>query len=357
MRQLLADLVTRLARLRRPLRPVEEAVALVDEVLESLGVSGQREDSEDGFDWTFQVGSAPIEVALHPNPVLGELTLEVRSPMLRLPAGNLLALYRRCLELNRILVGCAIGVDQDLIVVAQERGLQGLDQSAFLEMLLNVASAADQFDDELAEEFGAIPLGQEAPAWAAAEVPPRMEPPLSAAPAMTSSTPPLPEADRDLLRILCCVAWSDGDFAAGEKRLLTRLVQNYFLPDGDVQTTAEAVEALAAEALQPDVLRELVPRLTSQEDRQLVLKLAYMLIRIDSRPGESSSINPQEKRVYRQLVELLELEEADVQEAEWAAEQELRQHSGLIGILASRFQWLGAWPSPELLEAPGMQWL
>ncbi|MEB3264612.1 MAG: YbjN domain-containing protein [Synechococcus sp.] len=161
MGQFLADLVARLAPLQHPRRPVEEAVALVDGVLESLGVGGQREDSEDGFDWSFQVGSAPIEVALHPNPVLGELTLEVRSPMLRLPSGNLLALYRRCLELNRLVVGCSIGVDQDVLVVAQERGLQGLDQPAFLEMLLNVASAADQFDDELAEEFGAIRLGQD----------------------------------------------------------------------------------------------------------------------------------------------------------------------------------------------------
>lgn len=174
---------------------------------------------------------------------------------------------------------------------------------------------------------------------------------------MTSSTPSLPDDDRDLLRILCCVAWSDGDFADEERRLLQRLVQNYFLPDADAQATSEAVEALAAEALQPERLEELVPRLTSQEDRQLVVKLAYMLIRIESRPGDESSINPQEKRVYRRLVELLQLEEADVREAEWAAEQELRQHTGLLGVLTSRFQWLGAWPSPELMDTPGMQWL
>ncbi len=30
---------------------------------------------------------------------------------------------------------------------------------------------------------------------------------------------------------------------------------------------------------------------------------------------------------------------------------------GLLGILTSRFQWLGAWPSAELLDTPGMQWL
>ncbi|QPN58775.1 YbjN domain-containing protein [Synechococcus sp. CBW1002] len=157
----LAELVARLSLPPQPVSPVEDAVDLVDEVLESLGVSGQRQDGEEGFDWSFQVGSAPIEVAIHPNPVLGELTLEVRSPMLKLPCGNLLALYRRCLELNRIVVGCSIGVDQDVLVVAEERRLPGLDPPVFLQMLLNVASAADQFDDELAMEFGAIKLGQE----------------------------------------------------------------------------------------------------------------------------------------------------------------------------------------------------
>jgi uncharacterized tellurite resistance protein B-like protein len=180
---------------------------------------------------------------------------------------------------------------------------------------------------------------------------------LLPAPAMPISAPSLPDDDRDLLRILCCVAWSDGDFAAEEKRLLQRLVQNYFLPDADATASSEAVEALAAEALQPERLEELAPRLRSPEDRLLVVKLAYMLIRIESRPGDGSSINPQEKRVYRRLVELLHLNDDDVREAEWAAEQELRQHTGLLGILTSRFQWLGAWPSAELLDTPGMQWL
>ena len=46
-------------------------------------------------------------------------------------------------------------------MVAEERRLPGLYPPVFLQMLLNVASAADQFDDELAMEFGAIKLGQE----------------------------------------------------------------------------------------------------------------------------------------------------------------------------------------------------
>jgi hypothetical protein len=47
-----------------------------------------------------------------------------------------------------------------VVVVATERRLPGLDKAQFMEMLLNVASAADQFDDDLAQEFGAGMLGE-----------------------------------------------------------------------------------------------------------------------------------------------------------------------------------------------------
>lgn len=146
---------------REPAAPSLEQIAdLVDEVLAGLGIDGQREDADDGADWSLQVGSATLEVGLHRNGILDEDTLEVRSPILRLPDHNLLAFYRRCLELNRIVVGCCFGVDEDVVVVATERTLPGLGKPDFARMLLDVASVADQFDDELAREFGAEQLGQ-----------------------------------------------------------------------------------------------------------------------------------------------------------------------------------------------------
>jgi hypothetical protein len=161
MRKFLADLLERLHP-GRPEAPSPEAVVdLVDTVLESLGVEGVREESDEGVDWNLQVGSAPIAIVLQTNEVLQEPTLEVRAPILRLPALQLLAFYRRCLELNRILVGCAIGVEDDVVMVAAERRLPGLDRARFVEMLLNVASAADEFDDVLSAEFGAEKLGEE----------------------------------------------------------------------------------------------------------------------------------------------------------------------------------------------------
>ena len=95
----------------------------------------------------------------------------------------------------------------------------------------------------------------------------------------------------------------------------------------------------------------------SGEDRALALKLSYMMAKVGQRPQDSSPINPAEKALYRQLVEALGLSESEVTETEWAAEQELSSGKGVWAALGAAFAGLGAWPSQEMLETPGMQWL
>ncbi len=159
---------------------------------------------------------------------------------------------------------------------------------------------------------------------------------------MAPSTDTPPAGNLDLLRILCCVAWSDGEFSEEERELLARLVERYLVADGSVPLPAEAAEVLADRTLQPEALDVLIPRLRSEEDRQLALKLAYMMIRVGRRPGDTSSINPLEKVAYRRLVEGLGLGEADITEAEWSAELDLQAQSGLRGFLAQHFGFLAA---------------
>lgn len=171
---------------------------------------------------------------------------------------------------------------------------------------------------------------------------------------MTHSTAPLPDADLALLRILCTVAWADGDFAPEERQLLQQLVERYFLPGADVSVAGEVIGTVAAQPVESGALEVVVPRLTMEEDRELALKLAYMVIRVGRRPGDAASINLPEKQAYRRLVELLKLPEDQVREIEWAAEQELDRHRSLWDLLRSRFPWLsGRWPDDDLLETPG----
>lgn len=157
---------------------------------------------------------------------------------------------------------------------------------------------------------------------------------------MAPSTDTPSAGNLDLLRILCCVAWSDGEFSAKERELLQDLVERYIVTDGGVPLPAEAAEVLAGQSLQPEALDALIPRLRSEEDRQLALKLGYMMIRVARRPGDESSINPMEKVAYRRLVEGLGLGEADIAEVEWAAELDLKNQNGLYGFLSSHFGFL-----------------
>ena len=165
------------------------------------------------------------------------------------------------------------------------------------------------------------------------------------------------ERQLDLLQIACCVAWADGDVSAEEKRLLEQLVARYFPSEDGADTTAEAARQLAAWTVNQSLLDEVLTRLTVAEDRLLAVKLAYMMARVSQRPEDTTAINPQEKALYRRLVEGLRLTEAEVKEAEWAAEQELSSGKGIWALLGAAFSGLGAWPSQEMLETPGMQWL
>jgi hypothetical protein len=116
-------------------------------------------EEEEGLGWTIQNGSAAIHILLAQNEMLEEVTIEVFSPILKIPTQNVLPFYRRCLETNRYLVGCALCVSSDNVLIVAERALSGLDYEELERMILSVAEAADAMDDELAKEFGAQLVG------------------------------------------------------------------------------------------------------------------------------------------------------------------------------------------------------
>lgn len=134
---------------------VPECIAMVERFLKECGVNLSNAKLEDSLTWVISKGSASIFISISKNEFLEETTLEITSPILRLPSQNILPFYRRCLEINGCLVGCAICACDDRILVTSERTLRGLDYQEVEEMILAVANAADLIDDELSEEFGA----------------------------------------------------------------------------------------------------------------------------------------------------------------------------------------------------------
>ncbi len=131
----------------------------VEGILGAIGVDPQaaRMDVERGYGWNFQRGSALIEVYLTPEE---QGHLQVLSPIMHLPASNLLALYRRLLELNLQLTNAALGVHEDVIYLYHERLLAGLDAEEADAIIRRLARYADDLDDALAGEFGGRMYGR-----------------------------------------------------------------------------------------------------------------------------------------------------------------------------------------------------
>lgn len=160
----------------------------------------------------------------------------------------------------------------------------------------------------------------------------------------------LSPSQRALLRIVCWVAWADGDFALEERDLLEKVVARLLHLDG-VGTVAEAtVRELAMDQIQTLDLERQVAALTSADERQLAAKLAMQMVSINQGADDAERINPSEKQVYRRLIDALALPESEVEEAEWAARQELAQRRNLLEVLSSAMERFGAWPAAQDLD-------
>ena len=138
---------------------LEVSARAVEDILASIGVdeAAARMAVESGYGWNFLRGSALIEVYLTPED-WG--FLQVLSPIMHLPQSNLLALYRRLLELNLELTNAALGVHEDVVYLYHERLLEGLDAVEADAVLRRIAGVADELDDVLVEEFGGRLYGQ-----------------------------------------------------------------------------------------------------------------------------------------------------------------------------------------------------
>ena len=137
----------------------DQSLRAVEGILAAIGVepAAARMEVERGFGWNFQRGSALIEVYLTPEE---QGYLQVLSPIMHLPQSNLLALYRRLLELNLQLTNAALGVHEDVVYVYHERLLAGLDAAEADAIIRRLGQYADELDDALAGEFGGRMYGR-----------------------------------------------------------------------------------------------------------------------------------------------------------------------------------------------------
>jgi hypothetical protein len=160
----------------------------------------------------------------------------------------------------------------------------------------------------------------------------------------------LSPSQRALLRIVCWVAWADGDFALEERNLLEKVVARLLHSDGVAGAAETTVRELVMDPMQPHELERLVAELTSDDERQLAVKLAMQMVCVYQGADDAERINASEKQAYRRLIDALALPASEVDEAEWAARQELAQKRNLLEVLSSALERFGAWPAAQDLD-------
>lgn len=134
---------------------LQQYAVAVESILGRIGVNAQQarmNTLQEGYGWHFTRGSALIEIYVSQHENAGYL--QVLAPLMHLPPSGVLPLYRQLLENNLNLTAAAFGVHDDVVYIYHERPLDGLDADEADAIVNFIASAADEFDDKLVNEFG-----------------------------------------------------------------------------------------------------------------------------------------------------------------------------------------------------------
>lgn len=132
---------------------------------------------------------------------------------------------------------------------------------------------------------------------------------------MTLQTPPPPSItprQMNLLRVVTAMAWADGGLASEEVDVMLDSFSSIFAADAPQQEVLR--QELQDYMMQNIPLEELTPKLQTQEEKELVLRLGYEVIRSSARSPEEENINEEEAVAYQKLVSLLDLPPETVQQ-------------------------------------------
>ena len=108
-----------------------------------------------------------------------------------------------------------------------------------------------------------------------------------------------------ILQIVAAIAWSDGYFAPEQADLILSRFSKLF--STEIEQKEELRQELQNYLTQDIPIEELVAEIESPEERELILKLSYEVIKVSSRTPNEPMINEEEAAAYKKLVKLLDL--------------------------------------------------
>ncbi|MGK7891813.1 MAG: TerB family tellurite resistance protein [Leptolyngbyaceae cyanobacterium] len=159
---------------------------------------------------------------------------------------------------------------------------------------------------------------------------------------MVLQPPPPPSIsprEMNLLRIATSMAWCDGELSAEEADVMLERLSAVFESDTGQQ---EQIKAELQSYLGQNIpLDELVPKLQTQAEKELVLRLGYEVIRASARSPEEEVVNDDETQAYGHLKRLLALPPETVSQIEQEVEADRPPSEALFDALARQLGSLG----------------
>jgi hypothetical protein len=156
---------------------------------------------------------------------------------------------------------------------------------------------------------------------------------------MALHTPPPPSItprQMNLLRVVTSMAWSDGNLAEAEVNLMLDRFSSIFANDPAQKSKLQ--NELRDYLMQNIPLEELTPRLQSQDEKELVLRLGYEVIQSSSRVPEESKINEEEAAAYHKLVSLLDLPAEEVTRIEAEAAEASKSDESIVDSMTRQLE-------------------
>lgn len=148
--------------------------------------------------------------------------------------------------------------------------------------------------------------------------------------------PSITPRQMNLLRVVTAMAWADGQLAQEEVDLmLDRLSGLFAKGNSEKEALSQELRDYLMQNIPPE---ESLPKLVSQEEKELVLQLGYEVISASARTPDEPKINAEEAEAYKKLVELLNLPEEAVKRVEKEAKADANSDVSLIDKLTQKIE-------------------
>jgi hypothetical protein len=141
----------------------------------------------------------------------------------------------------------------------------------------------------------------------------------------------------NILRAATAMAWADGQLEPDEISLLVNQLAALFSQRNSLtESQTAALKSELSEYLGQNIpLEEVIPTITSDRDRALVLKLGYQVISASRRTPAEEPINLEEAEAYQKLIGLLNFSKAQVAAIEAEITPVANSNNNFIANLAT----------------------